>query len=62
MRNDIQITKYPQAQGKAARFWAVIVAGELLAVVVYKKGALAIADKLRQAAADGLTAKAVSHA
>ncbi len=37
----IEIRKYRQT-----RFWAVYVDGELLAVVVYRKGARAIADML----------------
>ena len=35
----IEIRKYRQT-----RFWAVYVDGELLAVVVYRKGARAVAD------------------
>ena len=37
----IEIHKY-----RHTRFWAVYVDGELLAVVVYRKGARAIADML----------------
>lgn len=37
----IEITKYKQS-----RFWAVWIGSELLAVVCYKKGALAIKDAL----------------
>ena len=37
----IEIRKYRQS-----RHWAVSVDGELLAVVVYRKGAVAIADML----------------
>jgi hypothetical protein len=37
----IEVRKYRQT-----RFWAVYVDGELLAVVVYRKGARAIADLL----------------
>jgi len=37
----IEIRKY-----RHSRFWAVYVNGELLAVVVYRKGAVAIADML----------------
>jgi len=37
----IEIRKY-----RHTRFWAVYVDGELLAVVVYRKGAAAIADML----------------
>ena len=41
----IEVKKYRQS-----RFWAVYVDGELLAVVVYRKGAQAIADHLIQVA------------
>ena len=44
----IHIDHYPNS-----RFWAIYLDGELLAVTVYKKGALAIA-----AAIQGLIAKA----
>jgi hypothetical protein len=37
----IEVKKY-----RETRFWAVYVDGELLAVVVYRKGAQAIADIL----------------
>ena len=37
----IEVRKY-----RHTRFWAVYVDGELLAVVVYRKGARAIADLL----------------
>ena len=37
----IEIRKY-----RSTRFWAVYVDGVLLAVVVYRKGAVAIADML----------------
>ena len=39
----IEIRKY-----RHTRFWAVYVNDELLAVVVYRKGAQAIADMLRK--------------
>jgi hypothetical protein len=39
----IEIRKYRQT-----RFWGVYVDGGLLAVVVYRKGAVAIADMLRK--------------
>jgi hypothetical protein len=39
----IEIRKY-----RHTRFWAVYVDGGLLAVVVYRKGARAIADMLRE--------------
>lgn len=38
---DIEVTKY-----KNTRFYAVFVAGNLLAVTVYKKGAIAIRNAL----------------
>jgi hypothetical protein len=44
----IEIDRYPHS-----RFWAIHYNGELLAVTVYKKGALAIAATLQ-----GLIAKA----
>ena len=37
----IEVRKY-----RHTRFWAVYVDGELLAVVVYRKGAKAVADQL----------------
>ena len=40
----IEVRKYRQT-----RFWAVYVDGELLAVVVYRKGARAIADMMMKA-------------
>ena len=38
----IEVRKY-----RRTRFWAVYVDGRLLAVVVYRKGAEAVADKIR---------------
>ena len=49
----IEVKKYRQT-----RFWAVYVNGELLAVVVYRKGARAIADHLAQVA----QGRGVAHA
>jgi hypothetical protein len=40
----IEIRKYRKPDGYATRYWAVYVDGELLAVVLYRKGARAIAD------------------
>ena len=40
----IEIRKYRKPDGYATRYWGVYVDGELLAVVVYRKGAQAIAD------------------
>ena len=44
--NHIRVNRYGET-----RYWAVWVNGELLAVTVYKKGALAIQDKLSAMAA-----------
>jgi len=40
----VTIARYRKPDGYETRFWAVYVDGELLAVVVYRKGAQAIAD------------------
>jgi hypothetical protein len=40
----IEIRKYRKPDGYATRYWGVYVDGELLAVVLYRKGAQAIAD------------------
>ena len=39
--DDISVSRYGET-----RYWAVWIDGELLAVTVYKKGAIAIRDKL----------------
>ena len=39
--DDISVSRYGET-----RYWAVWINGELLAVTVYKKGAIAIRDKL----------------
>lgn len=43
----IEIRRYVKADGWATRYWAVYVGEDLLAVVLYKKGALAVAEALR---------------
>jgi hypothetical protein len=43
----IEVTRYRKADGFPTRYWAVIVDGELLAVTLYRKGALAVAAALR---------------
>ena len=48
----IEIRKY-----RHTRHWAVYVDGELLAVVVYRKGAEAIADMLRNCSIRQVTIK-----
>lgn len=40
----IEVKPYLKADGYRTRHWAVYVDGELLAVVLYRKGAMAIAD------------------
>jgi hypothetical protein len=42
----IDVKRYRKPDGYATRFWAIYVDGELLAVTVYRKGAVAIADLL----------------
>ena len=42
----IEVKPYLKSDGYRTRYWAVYVDGELLAVVVYRKGARAIADML----------------
>ena len=42
----IVVKPYLKSDGYRTRYWAVYVDGELLAVVVYRKGARAIADML----------------
>ena len=48
----VRITKY-----KDSRFWAVWLEEELLAVVCYKKGALAIKEALEQMNGSGVLGK-----
>jgi len=40
----IEVKPYHKPDGYRTRHWAVYVDGELLAVVVYRKGAMAIAE------------------
>jgi hypothetical protein len=40
----IEVKRYRKPDGYPSRYWAVYVDGELLAVVLYRKGAMAIAD------------------
>ena len=42
----IEAKRYRRPDGYVTRFWAVYADGELLAVTVYRKGAIAIADLL----------------
>ena len=45
-RREAQIGHISVNRHKSTLYWAVCINGELLAVTVYKKGALAIRDKL----------------
>ena len=45
----VEVRRYRRSDGWLSRYWAVYVDGELLAVVLYRKGALAIAAALRRA-------------
>ena len=42
----VEVTRYRKPDGYATRYWAVMVDGELLAVTVYRKGAVAVARAL----------------
>jgi hypothetical protein len=42
----IEIRKYRKPDGYPTRYWGIYVDGELLAVVLYRKGAQAIAEML----------------
>lgn len=42
----IEVKRYRKPDGYPSRYWGVYVDGELLAVVLYRKGALAIAAML----------------
>lgn len=42
----IEVMKYRKADGFTTRYWAVYVDGDLLAVMLYRKGARAVADLL----------------
>ena len=39
----VEVAKYRKPDGFATRYWSVIVDGELLAVTLYRKGAVAVA-------------------
>jgi hypothetical protein len=40
----IEVKRYRKPDGYATRYWGIYVDGDLLAVVLYRKGAMAIAD------------------
>ena len=39
----VAVEKYRKPDGYATRYWSVVVDGELLAVTLYRKGAVAVA-------------------
>lgn len=43
---NVEVTKYRKPDGYATRYWSVMVDGELLAVTVYRKGAVAVAKAI----------------
>lgn len=43
---NVIVTKYRKPDGYATRYWSVMVDGELLAVTVYRKGAVAVAKAI----------------
>ena len=45
-RQEAQTDQISVNRYKSTRYWAIWINGELLAVTVYKKGAIAIRDKL----------------
>jgi hypothetical protein len=53
MVSTIEIKKYRKPDGYATRYWGVYVDGELLAVVLYRKGAMAIAEMLTRLGKEG---------
>jgi len=42
----VEVRRYRKDDGYPTRYWAVYVDGQLLAVVLYRKGAEAVADRL----------------
>lgn len=42
----VEVARYRKPDGFPTRYWAVIVNGDLLAVTLYRKGALAVAAAL----------------
>jgi 6-phosphogluconolactonase (cycloisomerase 2 family) len=48
----VAVEKYRKADGYATRYWSVMVNGELLAVTVYRKGAVAVARAITNSNTD----------
>ena len=42
----VEVEKYRKPDGYATRYWSVIVDGKLLAVTLYRKGAVAVAQAI----------------
>ena len=48
----VEVTKYRKPDGYATRYWSVMVDGELLAVTLYRKGAVAVAKAITHSNSD----------
>jgi hypothetical protein len=48
----VSVEKYRKPDGYATRYWSVIVDGELLAVTLYRKGAVAVARAINNTNSD----------
>ena len=48
----VEVEKYRKPDGYATRYWSVIVDGELLAVTLYRKGAMAVARAITNTNSD----------
>ena len=52
---NVEVTRYRKPGGYLTRYWSVLVNGELLAVILYRKGAEAVARAITHAASGPLT-------
>lgn len=43
---NVEVVRYRKPNGYLTRYWAVMVNGELLAVILYRKGAEAVAQMI----------------
>lgn len=48
----VEVEKYRKPDGYATRYWSVVVDGELLAVTLYRKGAMAVARAISNTNSD----------
>ena len=48
----VEVEKYRKPDGYATRYWSVVVDGELLAVTLYRKGAVAVARAITNTNSD----------